>query len=83
MGAEDDTTSVCPWWWEFSVPDIWHVWCQVCPVLFYLWLGGSVEKNKLYSDLDFVFMVEADERVASLFLLWGFTSTSGNDLLVP
>lgn len=41
------------------------------------------DRNKLYSDLDFVFMVEADERVASLFLLWGFTSTSGNDLLVP
>lgn len=83
MGAEDDPTSVCPWWWEFSVPDIGYVWCEVCPVLLSLWLGGLVEKNKLYSDVGLVFMVEADEQVANLFLLWGFTSTSGSDLLVP
>lgn len=43
--------------------------------------GDHGEKPR--SDVGLVFMLEADEQVASLFLFCGFTSISESDLLVP
>lgn len=45
-------------------------------------LAGKPGGEKSHSEVGSVFMLEADKRVASLFLLCGFTSTSESDLLV-
>lgn len=46
-------------------------------------LPGGAHGEKPRSEMGLVFMLEADEQVAGLFLFRGFTSTSESDLLVP